>query len=49
MIYFLLPLLLCAFFCLYRVGVGPTPADRTVAIDILGVLMVGICGIVSLY
>jgi multicomponent Na+:H+ antiporter subunit F len=49
MIYFLLPLLLCAFFCLYRVGVGPTPADRTVAIDILGILMVGICGILSLY
>ena len=40
MIVFLLPLLLCTFFCLYRVGAGPTPADRTVAIDILGILMV---------
>ena len=49
MIVFLLPLLLCAFFCLYRVGAGPTPADRTVAIDILGILMVGFCGILSLY
>ena len=38
MIVFLLPLLLCTFFCLYRVGAGPTPADRTVAIDILGIL-----------
>jgi multicomponent Na+:H+ antiporter subunit F len=49
MIVFLLPLLLCTFFCLYRVGAGPTPADRTVAIDILGILMVGFCGILSLY
>lgn len=36
-------LLLCAFLCLYRVGMGPTPPDRTVAIDILGTLVVGFC------
>jgi multicomponent Na+:H+ antiporter subunit F len=49
MIYFLIPLLFCAFLCLYRVGAGPTPPDRTVAIDILGILMVGFCGVLSLY
>jgi multicomponent Na+:H+ antiporter subunit F len=36
--FFLLLLLFCGFLCLYRVGTGPTPPDRTVAIDILGIL-----------
>lgn len=36
-------LTLCAFMCLYRVMVGPTPADRTVSVDILGIVMVGFC------
>ena len=30
-----------AFMCLFRVGRGPTAPDRTVAIDILGTLVVG--------
>ena len=47
--FFLLLLLFCGFLCLYRVGTGPTPPDRTVAIDILGILMVGFCAILSLY
>lgn len=46
---FLILLLLCTFFCLYRVGAGPTPPDRTIAIDILGILMVGFCAILSIY
>jgi len=29
--------------CLYRIGRGPTAPDRTVAIDILGTLVVGFC------
>jgi multicomponent Na+:H+ antiporter subunit F len=49
MVIFLVLLLICSFFCLYRVGVGPTPPDRTVAIDILGILMVGYCAIFSIY
>ncbi len=49
MLVFTLILLICAFFCLYRVGAGPTPPDRTIAIDILGILMVGFCAILSLY
>ena len=38
-----LVLLVCAYLCLYRIGMGPTPPDRTVAIDILGTLVVGFC------
>lgn len=41
-------LVLASLFCLYRVVVGPTAADRVVAIDIFGVLIVGICAILSL-
>jgi multicomponent Na+:H+ antiporter subunit F len=41
-------LILCMFMCLYRVGKGPTAPDRTVAIDIMGILMVGFCAIFSI-
>ncbi len=41
-------LLFCFLFCIYRVLRGPTPADRAVAIDILGILIVGFCAILSL-
>ena len=34
-------LLLASFLCLYRIIAGPTAPDRTVAIDILGTLIVG--------
>ena len=40
-------LLICCFLCLYRVGRGPSAPDRTVAIDILGTVMVGFCAILS--
>lgn len=43
----MLGLVLCGFLCLYRALVGPTPADRTVSVDILGVLMVGFCAVLS--
>jgi len=42
---FLCLLLLGAFMCLYRLAKGPTPPDRTVAIDILGTLVVGFCAL----
>jgi multicomponent Na+:H+ antiporter subunit F len=29
--------------CLYRIAIGPTPPDRSVAIDILGTVMAGFC------
>ncbi len=41
-------LIMCAMLCLYRVLRGPTPPDRIVAIDILGILIVGFCAILSL-
>ena len=41
-------LILAAVLCLLRVAVGPTAADRIVAIDILGVLIVGVCALVSI-
>ena len=43
-----LVLMVCCFLCLYRIGRGPSAPDRTVAIDILGIVVVGFCGILSL-
>ena len=44
---FMLVLLFSGFLCLYRIGKGPTAPDRTVAIDILGTLMVGFCAVLT--
>jgi len=41
-------LVLSAFLCLYRVLRGPTAPDRAVAIDMLGILIVGFCAVLSL-
>jgi len=41
-------LMLCFLLCLLRIVVGPTPADRAVAIDTLGILIVGFCAILSI-
>ena len=35
-------------FCLYRIIRGPSIADRMVAIDIFGILVVGICAILTI-
>lgn len=43
----LMILLFSGFLCLYRIGRGPTAPDRTVAIDILGTLMVGFCAVLT--
>jgi multicomponent Na+:H+ antiporter subunit F len=45
---FMALLLLSAFLCLYRLGKGPTAPDRTVAVDILGTLIVGFCGLYAM-
>ncbi|MDY6913118.1 MAG: cation:proton antiporter [Planctomycetota bacterium] len=42
-------LMLGSLLCLYRIGRGPTAPDRTVAIDILGTLMVGFCCVTALW
>lgn len=46
---FVNPLILFCFICLWRIGRGPTPADRVVAIDILGILIIGFCGILAAF
>lgn len=43
-----LALLVSAFLCLWRVLKGPTAPDRAVAIDMLGILIVGFCAVLSL-
>lgn len=45
----MLYLLLCFALSLYRIIKGPTPADRSVATDILGILIVGFCAILAVY
>ncbi len=41
-------LFLCGSFCLHRIFRGPTAADRAVAIDILGILIIGFCVILGI-
>lgn len=40
-------LVFCAIFCLWRLLMGPSPADRAVALDILGILIIGFCAIMG--
>ncbi|MFH1768813.1 MAG: cation:proton antiporter [Candidatus Omnitrophota bacterium] len=39
---------LSAFLCLWRIMRGPTASDRIVAIDMLGILIIGICCFLSI-
>jgi multicomponent Na+:H+ antiporter subunit F len=41
--------LFSALFVLYRVVRGPSPADRVIAVDILGVLIIGVLALIGLY
>ncbi len=40
-------LLACCAMCLYRIARGPTAPDRSVAIDILGTVVVGFVSILT--
>lgn len=40
-------LLLCCGLCLYRIAKGPTTADRMVALDILGIVVVAFIAIIA--
>ncbi|TRZ96285.1 cation:proton antiporter [bacterium] len=40
--------MICFGFCLFRLMRGPTPADRAVAVDTLGILIVGFCAVLSI-
>lgn len=42
-------ILFSALFILYRVIFGPSPADRIVATDILGVLIIGMLALIGLH
>jgi multicomponent Na+:H+ antiporter subunit F len=42
-------LTLSSLLCLYRIGRGPSAPDRTVAIDILGTLIVGFCCMMAVW
>jgi multicomponent Na+:H+ antiporter subunit F len=44
---FYIGLCVCCFLCLYRIGLGPTAPDRAVAIDILGIVIVGFCALIG--
>ena len=41
-------LVVSVFLCLYRISRGPTAPDRTVGIDILGVILVSFCAVMAL-
>ncbi len=41
-------LMLCFLLCLFRVMRGPTSADRAIAIDTLGILIVGFCALLCI-
>ena len=41
-------LLLAAAMCLYRISRGPTAADRIVGVDILGILLIGFCALLTI-
>ena len=41
-------IVLSCFLCLYRIYKGPTGADRIVAIDILGIMVVGLCALLTI-
>jgi len=43
-----LSLIVSAGLCLWRVLRGPTAPDRAVAVDMLGILIVGFCAVLSL-
>jgi len=47
--YLCLYLLICFVLSLIRVLKGPTAADRSVATDIFGILVIGFCAILAVY
>jgi len=41
-------IIMACFMCLYRIIRGPTSADRLVAINILGIMIIGLCAILTI-
>ena len=46
--FFYISLLVCCLLCMWRIGRGPTPPDRAMGIDILGIIVVGFCAVSAL-
>ena len=46
---YLTSFLFAAFLVLFRILKGPTAADRAVASDVLGILIVGVCAIFAVF
>ncbi len=46
---YLIPLLFAGFLALFRILKGPTAADRAAASDVLGILIIGICAIFTVF
>ena len=41
-------IILACLLCFYRICMGPTAADKIVAIDIIGILIIGFCAILTI-
>ena len=41
-------LIVCCIMCLYRIYAGKTPLDRAVAVDILGIIVIGFCSLLAI-
>jgi len=41
-------IVLACVLCIFRVWKGPTGADRVVAIDILGIMIIGLCAVLTI-
>lgn len=41
-------IILACIMCLYRIAKGPTSADRVVCTDILGIMIIGLCSILTI-
>lgn len=41
-------LILACLLCLYRVIKGPSSADRIVAVDLMGIMIIGLCGVLTI-
>jgi len=46
---YLIVILFAGFLVLYRLIKGPTAADRSVAVDVLGILVIGICALLAIF
>jgi multicomponent Na+:H+ antiporter subunit F len=41
-------IILASVMCLFRVWRGPTAADRIVSVDIIGIMIVGLCAVLTI-